>query len=116
MQLTFRELETLARSFLSVFLTFFLARVAGDESGFFQSRTQISIKLQQCTRDSVTNCARLTSRAAAVDIYENVEFADCVGQTKRLTNNHAQRFVRKIFVKGATIDFYVAAARTKIHS
>src|SRR5690606_3997766 len=47
--LSFRELESRTGAFLTVFLTFFLARVACDQPRFFQCRTQVRVEFHQCT-------------------------------------------------------------------
>ena len=115
-ELSFRELETLARAFLTVFFTFLLARVARNESGFFQSRAQIDVVFHQRARDAVPHRAGLSGSSAARDVDENVELVRRVSQLQRLMNNHPQGFVRKIIFKLAAINFYLPAARTQINA
>ena len=44
------------------------------EAGLFQGRPKVSVELHQGTRDAVADRTGLAGRAAAVDIYKNVEF------------------------------------------
>src|SRR5215218_11416506 len=78
-KLSLRELEPLTGTFLSVFLTFFLTRVAGDQPGLFEARAKVSVEFHQGTRDAVTDRTSLSGLAAAVDVHENVEFGCGLG-------------------------------------
>src|SRR6185503_4589650 len=99
--LSFRELETLARSFLSVLLTFLDARIASHQSCLFQSRAKVRVVFHQGARNSVTNGACLSRRAAAVYIDQDIELCNRLRQLQRLANNHAQGFVGEINLKCA---------------
>src|SRR5437870_12522675 len=74
MLLSLRELEALARTFLSVLLAFLDSRIARDQSGLLQGRSQIAVVFDQCARDAVTDRSRLSRRSTTRDINENVEF------------------------------------------
>src|SRR5690606_36458594 len=114
--LSFRELESRTGAFLTVFLTFFLARVACDQPRFFQCRTQVRVEFHQCTRDAVTNRSGLSGRTAARNVDENVEFRTGFRKAKRLTNDHLQSFVREIRREFTPVDGDAAAARTQVNA
>ena len=75
------------------------------------SAAKVRVKFHQCTRDAVTDRTGLSGRAAAVDIYQNVEFLGRFRQVERLTNDHLQSFVREVGVKLALVDLDLARAR-----
>ena len=52
------------------------------------------------------------NEATEIKFYQDVEFADRVGQIQRLADDHPQRFVRKISLERAAIDLDVARARS----
>src|SRR5580765_1191053 len=114
--LTFRELESRTSTFLPVFLTLFLTRIACDEARFFERRTQVRIKFHQRTRDAVTDRTGLSGCAAAVDIDEKVKFLNSLRKAKRLTNDHLQRFVREVGVEITLVNRDLAAARAKVNT
>src|SRR6266849_1923232 len=114
MFLSFRELEPLARALLSVLLAFLDPRIARDQSRVFQCRPQVAVVLNQSTRNSVTNRAGLARRSATCDVDEHIELACRLSQLHRLTNDHAQSFVRKIHIERSAIDLEVARAGAQI--
>src|SRR5687768_12158581 len=116
MLLSFRELEPLSCALLSVLLTFFLTRVTRDQAGLLQGRAKVGVEFHQRTRDPVTNGSRLARRTTAINIHENVELADRVGQAKRLTDDHPKSFVREVRIERTAINNDVAAARTQVNT
>src|SRR2546430_13521525 len=91
-----RELEALARTLLSVLLTFLNPRIARDQSGLLQGGSQIAVVFDQCARDAVTNRTRLPGRPAARNINQHVKFVCSLSHLQRLANDHPQRLIRKI--------------------
>src|SRR4030095_11380076 len=114
--LSLRELEPLSRSLLSVLLTFLLSRIACNQSSLLQSRAKVRVEFHQRTRDPVTNRTGLSCRSAAVDIHKDVELAGCIGQAKRLTDDHPQGFVRKVRIESAAIDRDLARTGTQVNA
>src|SRR5205807_1892864 len=114
--LSLRELEALARTLLSVLLTFFDSRIAGNQSRLLQRRPQISVVFDESARDAMTNGARLSRGAAASDVYKDVELVRRLSQIQRLPNNHAQRFIRKVRIESFTVDDDVTTARPQINA
>ena len=114
--LSFRELETLARSLLPVLLAFLNSGIARDQTRLLQSRPQVGVVFHQSAGDTVTNCPRLSRRTTAVYIDQDVEFACRLRQLQWLADNHAQSFIGEINFEGATIDFYFAGAGPQINA
>src|SRR5258708_3597503 len=63
--LSFRELESLARALLAVLLAFLDPRIARDQACVFQGRPQVAVVLNQSARNSVTNRTGLARWPAA---------------------------------------------------
>lgn len=112
--LSLRELKPLSRALLSVLLTFLLSRVSRNQARFLERRAKIGVEFHQRPRDAMTNRTGLSSRSAAIDIYQNVELARGIGQAERLTNDHPQSFIRKIGIERTPVDRYLARTRTQI--
>ena len=114
--LTFRELEPLTSSFLTVFLSFLLSRVACDEARSLQCRSEVRVVLEQGTGNAVTNRSGLSGLSTAVHIYKNVEFTGRFREVERLTDDHLQRFVWKVAVEFASVDLDVACSGTEVNT
>src|SRR5687768_7478459 len=114
--LSLRELEPRTGALLAVFLTFFLARVAGYQSCFLQSRTQVRVIFHQRTRDAVTDRTSLTGGAAAVNVDENVELCCRIRKAKRLADDHLQCFVGEVGVELTLVHHDVARTRAKVNA
>lgn len=110
--LSFRELESLASALLAILLAFFDSRVARDKTGLLQASAKFGIEFYKRPRDAVTNCARLSCKTASIDIDQNVEFADRIGQVKRLTDDHAMHLVLKIVLKLALVYDNLSGSRS----
>src|SRR5712691_3422149 len=115
-KLSLRELESLARALLSVLLAFLDPRIARDQSRVLQCRPQVAIVLNQSSCDSVANRAGLACRSAAGDVDEHDELVCRLRQLHRLTNDHPQRLVRKVYVERSAIDLEVAPAGSQVDS
>ena len=102
--LAFRELEAFAGTLLPILLTFFDSWIARNQTSLLECRAKVGVIFEQGAGDSVTYRARLSGRTAAANIDQNIKLAARVGQLQRLANNHAQRFIRKILIKGFSID------------
>jgi len=116
LQLSLRELEALARAFLTVLLSLFDPRIAGNQSGLLQSRPQVRIELNQGPRNAMPDRTRLPGRTAAGNVNNHIKLVCGVRQLQRLANNHSQRLIGKILRKGFTIDQNVAAAGPQINA
>ena len=66
--LSFRELEALARARLARFFPLFHPWVAAKQSFGLESAAQIWIDLQERTRDGKPHCTGLTGRAATTGV------------------------------------------------
>jgi hypothetical protein len=114
--LALRELETLARTLLSVLLALFDPRITRYQSGLFQCRPQFVVVFNQRACDAVTNSPGLSRRTATSDVNNDIEFRRSLSQIQRLPNNHAQRLIREIGFERFSIDLHFAAARSQINS
>src|SRR5215212_1751263 len=112
--LAFRELEPLARALLAVLLALLGPRVARDEARVLQGGAQVCVELHERARDAVAHRARLTRRAAARDVDDDVELARGVGQGQRLAYDHAQRLVGEVLVEGLAVNLDFARAGPKV--
>ena len=110
------ELEALARALLSVLLPLFDSRIARYQARLLQRRPQIAVVFNQRARDAMTNGACLSRRSAARHINEDVELVRSFSHLQRLSNDHAQRFVRKIRFECFPIDLKSAVAWSQINS
>jgi transketolase len=77
---------------------------------------EVRVIFHQCTGDPVANRTGLPGSAAAIDVDENVEFIDRLGQLERLTDDHLQSLVGEVGDKVSFINDDLAAARTKVNS
>src|ERR1700704_426166 len=94
--LPLRELEALSRALLSVLLSFFDTRIARHQPGVLQRRTKVRIEFDQRTSNPMPNSTRLTRRATARNVDQNIKLVCGVRQLQRLADNHAQCFVGKV--------------------
>jgi hypothetical protein len=108
--LSLGELEASASALLSVFLTFLATRVACDKAGFLQAWAKIWIEFNQGSRNTVTHSASLTRYAAAINIDQDVELIDRIGQLQGLTNNHSVGFTFEVIFNAALINGDLAGA------
>ena len=108
--LSLRKLETFPRALLPVLLALFDPRIASHQTRMFESWTKVGIELEQRSRDAVPDRARLSRRATAGHVDNEIKLACRFRQLQRLTNDHAQGFVREISVKRFAIDKEFAAA------
>src|SRR6266850_387480 len=82
--LSFRELEALARTLLSVLLAFFDSRIACYQSGLFQGRPQIGIEFKQRPGNAMADCSCLTSWTTTTNIDHNIKLSGSIGQLQWL--------------------------------
>lgn len=66
--LTFAELRCSSCAFKPVFFTFFDARIAGDESCWFENFAIFGIHFEQSSCDAKSNSSGLSDQAATVDV------------------------------------------------
>ena len=88
----------------TVLLTFFHSRVTSQEASLLQNRTKLRAEFQQCTGNTVTDCASLTGNAAAGYGADNVQLVGVFRQSQRLTNDQLQGLQTKVFVDASAID------------
>ena len=73
-RLSLAELRSATSGFEAVLLTFLHTRIAGQEASFLQNRSVLSVCLQQCSGDTVTDSTSLTGCTTTANVYENVKF------------------------------------------
>ena len=105
--LTLAELGSLAGFLQAVLAAFLFARVTGQETGFFQQRTEISVHFQQGTGNTMTDCTGLAGDTAANHVGEDIVFAQGLGSFQRLTDNQFEGLQSEIFTQLTAVDFLV---------
>ena len=79
-KLSLRELEALASTLLAVLLAFLGSRVASQKTSALESLAQFGVEFAKRSSDPVTNGTRLPSGTPTLDIDENVELTEGIGQ------------------------------------
>ncbi len=79
-ELTFRELEASACAGKTGLLTLNLTRIAGKQSFFFQYRASGGIYLEKGAGDGVAGSTGLAGGTATRNVYQNIVFANVVGE------------------------------------
>src|SRR5262249_32664082 len=102
--LTFRELEALACSRLTVLLAFLHARIASQKSCLLQNRAQLRVALAQGSRNSMLGCTGLPTHTAAADGDHDIELRGRLRCDQRLFNQHAVGFIEEICFKCSVVD------------
>ena len=64
----------------------------------------------------MTDSTGLTGVAAAVNVHEDVEFINCIGSSKGLTNGNLKGFKAEILVNASLVDGEVACSGYQIYS
>lgn len=114
--LTFRELETGASGALTIFFTFFGARITRQETGMFEGRTEVGIVIDERASNAVKDGASLSGFTAAADVDDDVEIVGEVDELERLTQNHAKRRTVEILVDALLVDGNIAFAGTEVNA
>jgi hypothetical protein len=114
--LSFRKLESLPRTLLSVLLAFLDPRIAGHKTGVLERRTKIGIVFEQRSRDAVPDRARLARWTTASYVDDQVKLVRGFSQLQGLTNNHPQSFIWKIAVERFVVNLHFARAGSQINS
>lgn len=96
--LTFRELESGAGGFLTVFFPFFGSGVASNEARLFEDRSKLRIGEHQRSGDPMPNGAGLTGNPTADYADFDIESAGRIGKRQWLRCNRLSRLKRKIVV------------------
>ena len=78
-RLTLGELRSFAGFFEAVFAALFFARVASQETGFFQGQAKFAVNLEQSARDAMPDSAGLASGAAAFYTGDNIILTNILG-------------------------------------
>src|SRR6516164_2317433 len=111
--LSFTELEALARALLAVLLAFLDARVARQEALFLELRTQLDVVFHERARDAEPERAGLPGDASARDRREHVELVGRLGYGQRPLDLGAKRFGGEGLFDGFVIDRQGSAARSQ---
>src|SRR5688572_7864589 len=93
-----------------------LARIARDQPGRAQRRLQGRIILDQRARDAVAHRAGLAALAAAVDVHQDVECGQGLGQVEGLAHDHAAGLAAEELVHRLAVDHEVALAGLEEHA
>jgi lipopolysaccharide export system permease protein len=99
-----RVLRTLARLVPAVLLALDLARVARDESAFFQAPGGSRDSPPPCRGDAVANCRCLGRHAAADHVDARRRTILGAGELERLVDNHAQGRAAEVLIQRAPVD------------
>ena len=102
--LTFRELEALSSSRLTVLFAFLHARIASQKTRLLQQRTQFHAELTQRTGKSMLGSAGLASHSASAYRNDHIEFGSIVGSHQRLLHQHAVGFIEKVCFEGSVVN------------
>src|ERR1044072_133904 len=102
--LAFRELDALARALRAVLLALLGARVARHEPGVLERGPEVRVELHERARDAVAHRPRLTRRASARDVDDDVKLARGVGERQGLAYDHAQCLIGEVHVEGLAVD------------
>ena len=103
-KLSLRELRRAASCLQAVLLSFLHSRVAGQETCSLERGAKLGVDAQQCACNAVTDGACLTGDAAAFDGADQVDLAQKVSGSQRLTDDHLQGIETEIIVDIATVD------------
>jgi hypothetical protein len=103
-QLTFRELEVLACTRLTAFLTFFSAAVTREETGLLENATEFRIVFFNRTGETVGNRTGLAVAAAAVNANANIERAFETGNSERERCRFRERFREAVDFERLVVD------------
>ena len=97
-KLSLAELRSATSCLETVFLTLFHSRVTRQETSALQSRSVLSICLQQCSGNAVTNSTSLTGSTAALHIYQYVKLINVLSGNQGLTYDQLQGLQTEVFV------------------
>ena len=102
--LTFRELEALSSSRLTILLALLHARIASQKSRLLQQRTQLHAELTKRAGKSMLCGAGLTPHPASAYRNDDIEFGRIVGSHQRLLHQHAVGFIEKVCFEGFVVN------------
>ena len=105
------ELELLTRTWLTVFLTLFLAWIAAQEADFLQGGTELLVLLAECAGDGKADRTNLTRNASALDGNFDIKLVGKLGFLEWLENRVLKCDSGHIVLKGTVVDFDPSAAR-----
>lgn len=109
--LTLAELELATCSGLTGLLTFNLAGIARQESGFLQNRTHFGVDLAKSACDAQTGSLCLTLDAATIEIDGDVIILSRIGSQQRLFHLELENFEREIGGKLLMVDSNLTLTR-----
>src|SRR5260370_16805442 len=112
-KLTLRELEALARAFLSVLLAFLHWRIARQKSVLAQRRAQLWIKSRNRTRQSHAHRASLSAYAAAMRRHHHVHLVRDIRELQWLDRVMLPRVIWKILFHCPAVDGELSSAPTQ---
>src|SRR5215211_6460928 len=116
MSLSLRKLETLSRTFLSVFLALLDPWVAGHKTGMLESRTKIRVEFEQRSRDAVSDRSRLARWTTTRNVDDEIKLVRGLSQLQRLTNDHPQGFVGEVAIERFVVNFNFTSAGSQVNS
>ena len=101
---TLGELRRAASCLQAVFLSFLHSRVTGQEASGFQRGTEFGVDAQQSAGNAMTDGAGLAGHAAALDGADDIDLADQIGRSQRLTDDHLQGIQAEIIIDITAVD------------
>ena len=102
--LTLGELLVGAGAFESDLLAFDHARVAREESGFFERRARVGVHLEYRAGDAEADGSGLSGESAAVGVDEYVDFAFDSGDRERLHGHRRPVEAREVVLHFTVVD------------
>ncbi len=115
-KLPFGELGSLSCFFQTVLAAFLFPRIAGQQAGFLQQGTEVSVHFQQGTGNTMTDCTSLAGDAAANNVGQYIIFAQGFSGVQRLPNNQFQGLQAEIFTQFTAVYNDLAFARNKANT
>ena len=89
-RLTLGELACFSCFLETVFLTFFHSRVTGQKTCALQQFSVVSVYVEQCAADAMTDSTCLACTSAAFNVSNNVICGGCACQFKWLFNDQSR--------------------------
>lgn len=110
------ELRRAACGLKTVLFALLHARIAGEVAGLFEGGAKLGISDQQRACDAMTDCAGLTSGAAANDVNFDIILAQSIGEHHGGAHDHFERFEAKVIFHITFINGNIARARKQTNA
>ena len=98
------ELRSATGGFEAVFLSFLHSRVAGQEACGLEGGAELGVDAEKCACNAMTDGACLAGDAAAFDGADQIDLAQQIGSSQRLTDNHLQGVQAEVLIDIPAVD------------